>query len=90
MSDQPFSPACERNKDPIIAQLGKFITAPARVLEIGEIDPEGYSVNIKLDIGVPLVATITRKSLAHLDLKPGQEVFAHIKAVKMVQDMDEF
>lgn len=63
---------------------------PARVLEIGEIHTEGYSVNIKLDIGVPLVATITRKSLAHLDLKPGQEVFAHIKAVKMVQEMDEF
>lgn len=63
---------------------------PARVLEIGEIDTEGYSVNIKLDVGVPLVATITRKSLAHLDLKPGQEVFAHIKAVKMVQDLNEF
>ena len=35
MTDKPFSPSCERNKDPILAQLRKLLAAPARVLEIG-------------------------------------------------------
>ena len=35
MNKPPFSTACERNKEPILAQLGQLIAAPARVLEIG-------------------------------------------------------
>ena len=35
MSDKPFSPACERNKNPILEQLTQLIRSPARVLEIG-------------------------------------------------------
>jgi molybdate transport system ATP-binding protein len=58
----------------------------AKVLEIGPIDPTGYSVDIKLDVGQALVATITRKSLANLGIEPGQKVYAHIKAIKMVQE----
>ncbi len=56
----------------------------AKVKKIGAIDPEGYSVDIELDAGRPILATITRKSLANLDLKPGQSIFASIKAIKMV------
>lgn len=56
----------------------------ARVMEIGAIDSTGYSVDIKLDVGQALLATITRKSLANLALEPGQKVYAHIKAIKMV------
>jgi len=58
----------------------------ARVVEIGPIDPTGYSVDIKLDVGQALIATITRKSLANLGLAPGQKVYAHIKAIKMVHE----
>lgn len=62
----------------------------ARIMEIGSAGPGDYSINVKLDIGGPLLATITKKSLAGLGLQPGQKVFAHIKAVKMVHDLEEF
>jgi cyclopropane fatty-acyl-phospholipid synthase-like methyltransferase len=35
MMNKPFSPACERNKAPILERLNALITGPARVLEIG-------------------------------------------------------
>jgi len=62
----------------------------ARIVEISEADHGGYSINIKLDIGGPLLATITKKSFTQLDLRPGQTIFAHIKAVKMMQELDEY
>jgi len=55
----------------------------AIVLEIGEVNPEHPFVDIKLNIGCPLLATITRKSLATLKLHPGQRVHAQIKAVAL-------
>ena len=63
---------------------------PATVLEIGPTDSGDSSVHLKLDVGEPILATITRKSLAHLNLKPGMPVYAAVKAVKMVHEMDEF
>ena len=60
----------------------------AHVLEVGPVDAAGFSVDIRLDVGQPMLATITRKSLARLNLKPGQPVYALIKAVKTVQDTD--
>ena len=65
-------------------------TLPATVLEIGPMDSKGSSVNLKLDIGEPILATITRKSLAHLKLKPGMQVYANVKAVKMVHEIEEY
>jgi molybdate transport system ATP-binding protein len=61
----------------------------AKVAKIGVLDPKGYSVDIELDAGHPILATITRKSLANLNLKPGQPVFAHIKAIKMVDEINK-
>ena len=55
----------------------------ATVVEIGEVNTEHPFVDIKLDIGCPLLATITRKSLATLKLHPGQRVHAQIKAVAL-------
>ncbi len=63
---------------------------PATVLEIGPTDSPGSSVNLKLDVGEPILVTITRKSLAHLRLKPGMQVYANIKAVKMVHETEEY
>lgn len=63
---------------------------PATVLEIGPTDSKGSSVNLKLDIGEPILATITRKSLANLKLKPGMPVIASVKAVKMVHEIEEY
>jgi molybdate transport system ATP-binding protein len=57
----------------------------ATILEIHETDQS--SVDVVLDIGVPLVASITRKSLVNLGLKPGHRVFAHIKAVALNEEL---
>jgi molybdate transport system ATP-binding protein len=65
-------------------------TLPATVLEIGRMDSKGSSVNLKLDVGEPILATITRKSLAHLQLKPGMQVYANVKAVKMVHEIEGY
>jgi molybdate transport system ATP-binding protein len=58
----------------------------ATVLEIGPMESDQPFVDIKLDIGCPLLATITRKSLATLKLHPGQKVHAQIKAVALTSD----
>lgn len=58
------------------------------VVEIGEILEAQHSVDVKIDIGCPLLASITRKSLAHLGLRPGQRVYAHVKAVALSQDYE--
>jgi len=57
----------------------------ATIVEIREMDQA--SVDVLLDIGVPLVASITRKSLVTLGLKPGQRVFAHIKTVALNEEL---
>ena len=56
----------------------------AKVKTIGE--NAGYSVDIELDAGRPLLATITRKSLSNLSLQPGQPIYAFIKAISMVHE----
>jgi molybdate transport system ATP-binding protein len=56
----------------------------AKVEKVGVIDLKGYSVDIELDAGRPILATITRKSLANLNLQPGQRIYVYIKAIKMV------
>ncbi len=55
-----------------------------KVRKIGE--NVGYSVDIELDAGRPLLATITRKSLSNLNLQPGQSIYAYIKAIRMVNE----
>ncbi|MDK2743080.1 MAG: molybdenum ABC transporter ATP-binding protein [Nitrospira sp.] len=57
----------------------------ATIVEIREMDQA--SVDVLLDIGVPLVASITRKSLVTLGLKPRQRVFAHIKTVALNEEL---
>jgi molybdate transport system ATP-binding protein len=42
---------------------------------------DAAQVDLLLDVGVPLIARITRKSLGDLDLKIGQSVYALVKAV---------
>ena len=59
----------------------------ATIMEIREMDQS--SVDVLLDIGAPLVASITRKSLANLGLKPGDRAFAHIKAVALNEELTE-
>jgi molybdate transport system ATP-binding protein len=54
-----------------------------RVVEIRE--PESTLPTVVVDIGgTPLLARITRKSLVHLTLSPGTDVFAQIKGVALL------
>jgi|CXWL01.1.fsa_nt_gi molybdate transport system ATP-binding protein len=59
----------------------------ATIVEVRELNQS--SVDVLLDIGSPLIASITRKSFATLGLKPGQRVFAHVKAVAMNEELVE-
>jgi molybdate transport system ATP-binding protein len=60
---------------------------PATVIEMREVDQS--MMDVQLDIGCPLVASITRKSAVTLGLKPGQRLYAHIKSVALADDMLE-
>ncbi len=66
---------------PLSFQTSVLNLLEATIVEIGKINTEHPFIDIKLDIGCPLLATITRKSLTRLQLKPGQRVHAQIKAV---------
>jgi molybdate transport system ATP-binding protein len=55
---------------------------PARVIDITPQDASRVIVRMELE-GIPLLARITQRSLAALDLKPGMEVFAQIKSVAL-------
>jgi molybdate transport system ATP-binding protein len=59
----------------------------ATVTEIRGIDQS--SVDVLLDIGAPLVASITRKSLVNLGLKAGHRVYAQIKTVALNEELME-
>jgi molybdate transport system ATP-binding protein len=59
----------------------------ATVMEIRDIDD--FQVDVRLDIGAPLIASITRKSVSNLHLKPGQVVHAHIKSVALNEELTE-
>jgi ABC-type sugar transport system ATPase subunit len=47
---------------------------------IRDIVPSRTGVEILIDIGIPIFATITRESLTHLDLKENSHVWVHFKA----------
>lgn len=51
---------------------------PATVREIAAGD--GPQLEVLLDVGVPLIARVTRKSITNLGLHPGKAVFALVKA----------
>lgn len=80
-----------RSRDVAVA-LGPPVT-PSSVLNVLEAtvagirDGPGASADVVLDIGEVVVARITRKSLIALNLKPGQRVWAHIKAVALHEDI---
>ncbi|MBM4138191.1 MAG: molybdenum ABC transporter ATP-binding protein [Nitrospira sp.] len=59
----------------------------ATVQEIREISQS--SVEVLLDIGAPLIAGITRKSLMTLGIKPGDSVFAYIKTVALNEEVTD-
>ncbi len=55
----------------------------ATITEVSESPSDPYAVEVKLDVGCPLLAMITRKSFHQLRLRPGQKVHASFKAVAL-------
>ena len=73
---------------PIENQTSVLNVLPAQVIETRPSVEDECKVDVKLDIGCPLLASITRKSLSHLNLKSGQNIYAHIKAIRMAHEFD--
>ncbi len=59
----------------------------AVVIDVAVPDTNSHAVQIKLDIGVPLLASISRKSLHTLKLEVGQSCYAMIKAVSLAGEI---
>ena len=73
---------------PIEYQTSVLNVLPAQIVEVRSNAEDGCKVDVTLDIGCPLLASITRKSLAHLNLQSGQNIYAHIKAIRMAHELD--
>jgi len=74
--------------EPIKDQTSVLNILPARIIEVVPNTEDECKVDVKLDIGSPLLASITRKSVHQLDLKPGQNIHAHIKAIRIAHEFD--
>jgi len=72
---------------PVAVPFSVLNVLAATVLEIGEPLADGAAVQVKLDVGAPLLASITRKSLALLNLTVGQRVYAYVKAVSLEHEL---
>lgn len=67
----------------IILSKGSFISSARNVHKgvVSDIILDGNSAKVILDIGIPLVALITKKSLYDLSIEKGTELFAIFKTM---------
>lgn len=74
-----------RSRDIAIAlerpENSSFVNILEGTLRAIDGEPDASQVNLQIDVGVPLIARITRKSLEKLALGPGQHIYALIKSV---------
>jgi molybdate transport system ATP-binding protein len=73
---------CIRAEDVVVEQAGSGMTSARNHLmgRVSEIAPQGVMVQVTIDCGFPLTATITRGAVEDLCLVPGASVIAAIKA----------
>jgi molybdate transport system ATP-binding protein len=72
---------------PVAVPFSVLNVLTAVVVEVGAHATDHAAVLVKLDIGAPLLASITRKSLALLNLAVGQRVYAYVKAVSLEHEL---
>lgn len=67
----------------IILSKDSFISSARNVHKgiVSDVILDGNSVKVILDIGIPLVALITKKSLVELSIEKGDELFAIFKTM---------
>jgi molybdate transport system ATP-binding protein len=73
---------CLRAED-VTLEVGEIGSTSARNHLIGRVTDVGAAgplLRVALDVGFPLVALVTRQAASELDLRPGREVRASIKA----------
>lgn len=58
-----------------------------RIESMGDAEGDEPSVDVRLDVGCPLLASITKKSVSQLGLRVGQRVYAQIKALALSEDL---
>ncbi len=68
---------------PLGAQHSVQNVLPAVVVKIHQGEQEGASAIVELDIGCPLLARISRRSLRELALENGKSVYAYFKALSL-------
>jgi molybdate transport system ATP-binding protein len=72
-----------RAEDVLLLKAGSATTVSARnrlPATVTALVAQGGTVRVELDCGFPLTALLTRQSVAELDLRPGCEVLALVKA----------
>ena len=69
----------------IILSKGSFISSARNVHKgiVSDIILNGNSAKVILDIGIPLVALITKKSLVELSIQKGDELFSIFKTMSV-------
>jgi len=67
----------------IILSKGTFVSSARNVLKgiVKNLIVEGSSVKVVLDIGIPIIALITKKSATELDIEKGSELYAIFKSM---------
>jgi molybdate transport system ATP-binding protein len=77
--------ACIRAEDiSITRDLHQASSARNRIVgQVRTIEIEGALARIELDCGFPLVSVVTAQSAAELELKPGEEICAIVKATSV-------
>ena len=73
---------CIRAEDVVVEPAGSGMTSARNHLlgRVTDIAPQGVMVQVTIDCGFPLTATITRGAVEDLRLQPGASVIAAIKA----------
>ncbi|SHH66661.1 molybdenum-pterin binding domain-containing protein [Sporobacter termitidis DSM 10068] len=69
----------------IILSAGTFISSARNMLRgtVTQIDADDMSAKVYLNVGIPLCALITKRSLVEMDIKTGDELYAIFKTMSV-------
>jgi molybdate transport system ATP-binding protein len=74
---------------PSDARSSALNVLPGTVAEVHTDPTDSWSAAVVVDVGCPLIAQVTRKSVATLGLRPGVRVWAHVKAAALSDELLE-
>lgn len=70
----------------IILSKGTFVSSARNILHgtVTGINEEERSIRVHLNVGVPMTALITRRSLLEMDIKNGDQLYAIFKTMSVI------